>query len=650
MCGICGIVNASDDVDRLRTMLDRMAHRGPDDEGDRVRPGAALGMKRLSILDLLHGRQPMTTPDGRVTAVVNGEIYNWGDLARWLEARGRRLRTRCDAEVVPHLYAELGEAFVHRLRGMFAVAVWDERERKLVLVRDRLGEKPLYYHVAGGRLVFASEMKCLLGEVLKQPEVDPVALDLYLALLYVPAPRTILRGVRKLMPGEMLVWQDGRTTTRTWWDPAPSAAHRRRERDVIEATRAALHDAIRRTLQADVPVGAFLSGGLDSTLVAGMMTRESAEPVRAYTIGYPGASDYDETPFAREAAEHFGLIWRRIEFSPADLWRDLPAAVWHLDEPVANVSSVMNLRLAREAAREVKVALTGTGGDEAFLGYPRYLGLRAAPYWRKVPRAWRDVACRLAAGLPETTRGGARTLIRAKKFLQGEFTSPLAAIVAWRSYLAPLQRRGLLAPPWRLPEGNDPVAEVFASHLGPWRGASWVEQLAHLDLKTYLPGYLLEHNDKVSMAASLELRSPLLDYRLVELAQQASPGLRLKRWTTKYVLKRAAEGIVPKRLIWRKKVGFNNPAALWFKGPLREALRRVLAPENVLRTGVFAPEAVRRLVEEHVAGRANHEYRLWAILNFELWHRTYLQHRSFDAPVPMEDLARARPRHAALVA
>jgi len=650
MCGICGIVNASDEAGRLRTMLDRMAHRGPDDEGDRVRPGTALGMKRLSILDLAHGHQPMATPDGRVTAVVNGEIYNWEDLARWLGGRGRILRTRCDAEVVPHLYAELGEAFVHRLRGMFAIALWDEVRRQLLLVRDRLGEKPLYYHVDAGRLAFASEMKCLLGQIVKQPEIDPEALDLYLALLYVPAPRTMVRGIRKLGPGQMLVWKGGRATTRTWWDPAPPAARRRQEREVIEATRAALRDAVRGTLQADVPVGTFLSGGLDSTLVAGVMAREGSEPVRAYTMGYRCASDYDETAFAREAAEHFGLIWRRIEFSPDDLWRDLPAAVWHLDEPLANVSSVMNLRLAREAAREVKVALTGTGGDEVFLGYPRYLGLRAAPYWRRLPRTWRRAARRAAAWLPEATRGGARTLIRLKKFLRGEFGSPLAAIVAWRSYLLPLERRGLLTPAWRLPAGRDAVAETFAAHLGPWRDTSWVEQLAQIDLRTYLPGYLLEHNDKVSMAASLELRSPLLDYPLVELAQQASPGLRLKRLTTKYVLKRAAEGIVPKRLIWRRKVGFNNPAAVWFKGPLREALRRVLAPENVIRTGVFAPESVERLVEEHIAGRANHEYRLWAVLNFELWHRTYLQHRSFDAPVPMEDLARARPRHAARVA
>jgi len=528
---------------------------------------------------------------------------------------------------------------------MFALALWDEDRGRLLLARDRLGEKPLYYVPDGPGLAFASEIKCLLGTAVPHPEMDPESLDLYLALLYVPSPRTMFRGIRKLGPGECLSWQAGRTEVRTWWDLRPPAAYVDREGEVIEATRAALDDAIRATLQADVPVGVFLSGGLDSTLVAGLMARQGDEPLRAFTIGYPQAAAYDETAFARQAAAHFGLAWRRIDFGPQDLLRGLPDAVWHLDEPLANVSSVMNLALARAAAREVKVVLTGTGGDEAFLGYPRYLGLLAAPYWRRLPRSWRRTAAAWASAIPETTSGGARTLLRLKKFLTGEFESPLAAIVAWRSYLARLPRRALVAPAWRTSDAGDLAAETFAAHLARWREASWVEQLAYLDLKTYLPGYLLEHNDKMTMAAGLEARSPLLDWPLVDLAARAAPAVRLRRMHTKYILKRAAEGVVPRGLIWRKKVGFNNPAALWFKGPLRQALWGVLSREGVLRTGVFAPEAVERLVEEHLAGRANHEYRLWAVLNLELWHRTFLQHRSFDSPVPLEDLL-AVPRAA----
>jgi asparagine synthase (glutamine-hydrolysing) len=603
-----------------------LRHRGPDSEGFHAGEAASLGMRRLAIVDIAGGDQPLYSEDGTIALVCNGEIYNSPSLRSELEARGHRFRTRSDSEVVVHLYEEEGEAFPERLEGMFACALCDERRGLLLLARDPVGIKPLYLADApGGGLLFASEMKSLLAAPFLRREIDPAALDAYLSYLCVPEPLSIFKGVSKLPAATLLVREarGGRRRTRRYWKlgraAAPPPAGEERER----ALRALLSDTVRSHLMSDAPLGLFLSGGLDSGAVAACMAQAGAR-LRTYSIGFgpPGESSYDERPAAALVARRFGARHTEIVASP-DCAGLLPDLAWHFDEPHADSSAVLTWMISREAARGVKVALTGIGGDEVFGGYPRYLGARAAGLYRRLPAALRRAAAAAAERLPEA--GSARDWGNwIKRFARGGAMDEFACYDEWLRSAPRGELDGLYAEDLKARLGPDAVraarraAYFSAEAVDPAGRAQW------MDFTTYLPDDLLMMADKMSMASSLELRVPLCDRRLAEFMFSLPSGERAGPGGLKVLLRRALKGLLPPEILSRRKQGFMVPLPLWLKGPWREWPRELLSPEAVRRRGFFDPAAVSRLLDGHAARRPGRSDLLWALMMLEAWCRAYL--------------------------
>jgi asparagine synthase (glutamine-hydrolysing) len=630
VCGIAGYLSdQQSDAELLHRMCGVLRHRGPDDEGYYMDGPIQMGMRRLSIIDVTSGHQPMRNEDGSVVVVFNGEIYNFQELRAALERRGHRFRTASDTECIVHLYEDIGERCVEHLRGMFAFAVWDRRRQNLFLARDRVGKKPLYYRLLPGGIAFASELKALLQDPSFPRDLDPVALDHYLTYQYIPAPLSIFAEARKLPPAHTLTFSfsENKVRLHRYWqlryEPKLSCS----ESEAAELVREAVREATRVRLVAERPVGAFLSGGLDSSLVVACMAEQTSH-VRTFSIGFDEAA-WDERYWARVVAEHLGTEHCEMVVRP-DIEAILPSLVWHYDEPFADSSAIPSWYLAEMTRRNVTVALNGDGGDESFAGYDRY---RAASAIDSMPagKAVRAVATSLHSGLPK--RGETYS-----RYGRGRRAIELAAADPARRYgevvscFHDREREALYLPDWRsVLGGADPYAtlEVAARSGGAEKG---VDRLLSTDVHTYLPGDLLVKVDIATMAHSLEARSPLLDHHLMELAARLPTGMKLKRLRGKFILKEAARGLVPDEVIHRRKHGFGVPIASWLRGDLKAMTHDVLTDRTFRSRGYFDAKYVERLLREHMAGRP-HGSRIWALLQFELWARTFVDGNATAAPV-----------------
>jgi len=626
VCGIVGNVLAradrTPDLAVLKRMNDRIAHRGPDDEGFLVQGPAGLGMRRLKIIDLTTGHQPMAGEEGRVSVVFNGEIYNYRELRENLGARGHAFTTRSDTEVIVHGYEERGLASVGDLEGMFAFAIWDAPARTLVLARDRLGIKPLYYAVLPDQIVFASELKALVEHPAIDRTLDLTALSRYLAHEYVPAPHSIFRAIRKLAAGHWLTYSDGRVKIEPFWD-----VHFRRdgaigEADAVEALRGALDLSVRQHLVSDVPLGVFLSGGIDSSAVAAFAARHFPGRLKTFSIGFEDPS-FDETSHARGVARaldtdhHEEILGPRVAL---DLVARLPEL---LDEPLGDASLLPTFLLSRFTRRSVTVALSGDGGDELFAGYPTYQAHRLARALELVPH-WvrrgllRPVVERLPVSLDNLSFD-----FRLKRFMAGMDFGPVERHAAWLGSFTPAEQLALFTPDALARMEMAPSYAAFHEMLAHAPSASGLERMLYLDLKGYLGEGVLAKVDRASMACSLEVRVPLLDRRVVELAASLPMRLKLRGFTTKYVLKRALGSVLPREIVARRKKGFGVPLARWFRAELAPLLREACAPDVIRRAGLFRPEAVERLLDEHAAGRRDHRKKLYTLLAFQLWASRY---------------------------
>jgi len=601
----------------LRGMARILAHRGPDDEGFYEEGPVGLAARRLKIIDLVGGHQPLANEDGSCRLVFNGEIYNFRELRDRLEKKGHRFQSRTDGEAILHLYEEEGDGCLRHLEGMFAFALWDGPRQRLLLARDHLGIKPLYYRLDGGRLHFASELKALLLDPACPRDVDPEALALYLTFLYIPSPATIFRGIRKLPPGHCLVFEDGRATVRGYWDLAfPSARledRREGEREVLNA----LRDSVKRHLISDVPLGVFLSSGMDSSTLVALMTGATTGPVKTFTLDFEESS-FSEAAAARVVARAFATEHREFVVRPevADL---LPRLVWHLDEPLGDSSLIVTALVSELARREVTVALSGIGGDELFSGYPRYVGAKVASYYQALPLAWRRAAAGLARWIPDSDRSDNRPG-RLRRFLEAGPLPQAERYLSWVSFLGADTVAELLSG---RRENGDPRA-VHLTHLSRCPGPGLTDALLYLDLKTYLPDDLLMLGDKMSMAASLELRVPFCDRRLVELVARLAPSVRAPGLRLKPLLREVMRPLLPAEVLRRPKRGFSVPLAQWFRGPLRDLAQDLLSESRLRTGGLLNPAPVRRLLDSHLLGRRSYYDQIFALMIFQLWQVTYL--------------------------
>ncbi|HEX6050999.1 MAG TPA: asparagine synthase (glutamine-hydrolyzing) [Gemmatimonadaceae bacterium] len=633
MCGICGVVSPDpkSTVDRCEVirMRDVITHRGPDDSGLFIAPGVGLGHRRLSIVDVAGGHQPMEIADGALQIVYNGEVFNHASIRADLEARGHRYQTRCDTESVLRAYAEYGEASPRHLRGMFAYAIWDERTRTLFLARDRFGVKPLYYATTpDGRLYFASEIKAILASGAVRPALNLGALPDYLANHAPSGDETLFAGVRRLPPGHTLTWKDGHIRIARYWDlelDAPEVS--RSERELVAEYRERLREAVRMRLMADVPLGVFLSGGIDSATITALMSELVSEPIKTFSVAF-AEREANELEYARLVATRFRTDHHEVVVTPREFFDALPTLLWHEDEPIAHPSSIALNFVSRLAARHVKVVLTGEGSDESLAGYGRYRATIynervAARYERWVPAAARAAMRRSIQALPAGSRfrqRAQRTFLTLPGGLESLYFDNFA--VFSRSAQATL-----LSHETRAELGAvDPYAAAKAA-LGRANGAPLLSRLLYADTKTYLHELLMKQ-DQMSMAASIESRVPFLDHPLVEFATRLPPRLKLRGLTTKYVLRQAMRDTLPPEILTRKKMGFPVPIDAWFRGSFRPIVDELVLGPRTMERGLFEPAALRALVADHDAGTARNGQRLWSLINLELWHRIFLDGES----------------------
>src|SRR3954469_1564566 len=624
MCGIAGIVDRGEAPEErlVAAMCERIVHRGPDARGIHVAGEAALGSQRLAIIDVAGGDQPIFSEDRHVAVVMNGEIYNFVELRDRLRARGHVFSTGSDAEVLVHLYEDLGDEFVPELRGMFAFAIWDARRERLLLGRDRVGKKPLYYAAAGRRIVFASELAALLADRSIDTTIDAPALDAYLALQYVPHPLTIFSSVRKLPPASVLSFDaSGLRIERYWRLEYGPKLEGLDEEDAAERVRAQLDEATRIRLMSEVPLGAFLSGGIDSSAVVAFMARHMSEPVKTFSISY-GEADFDEARFARMVAERYGTDHQEFRVEPHAL-SILPKLARHYGEPFADPSAIPSFHLAELAGRHVTVALNGDGGDEAFAGYPRYARMETVLRLRRAPGPLKALASRLTALLGED--GGEAQLRRRLAVLGRALTEPEPLVYANFVRVFDANRRARLLRPELRAQLDGQRAERFLE--GAWQlgDSVGVDRMLAVDIETYLPDDLLVKIDIATMAHSLEARSPFLDHQLLELAARLPARMKLGRGGGKRILKRALRGMVPDEVLDRPKMGFGVPLKHWFRGELRDPLRELLLDPAAHCREYLVGSEVEQLLAEHAAGYYDHAQRLWALVQLETWHREVLE-------------------------
>ena len=613
-----------DDGDLLRRMGRSLSHRGPDAEGYFIAPGIGLAHQRLSIIDLISGRQPMTNEIGTLQLVFNGEIYNYQQLTATLMARGHQFSTTSDTETILHLYEEYGLDFVQHLRGMFALALWDSVNEKLILARDRIGEKPLYYALFDGRIAFGSEIKAILP-CLGGRSVNARAVCEFLAAGYVPAPRTFFGEVQKLPPGCLLVFEKSAAKICRYWSreaiEQSSVPYEQTTKDLT----AMLRESTSLCLKSDVEVGAFLSGGLDSSLVVALM-REFNTKVQTFSVGYRGAAaGFNELHYARAVSERLGTMHHELILDAHSSLHLLPKILWHYDEPHGEPTSVLVYLLCQFTRRHVTVALGGTGGDELFYGYPRHKAIRWLRYYNLLPSVIRkQLIERLVSRWPESTRGN-RFAKRAKRFVLGASSSPSEAYLNWVLLLSREVRESLITP-YLEEQSEDPLGDQFLRDFLTAPGPENLYSSAtNLDVGCYLSEFQLAYMDRMSMAHGLEVRSPLCDYRLAEFATKLPPNYRLKGSHSKHILKQVSYQWLPREIIERKKVGFDSPIGQWFKGELREFLLAFLSEQQILRSGMLNPVGVRDLISDHLSGRKDYSLQLWSIVALEAWYRMFIE-------------------------
>ncbi|HEY5659970.1 MAG TPA: asparagine synthase (glutamine-hydrolyzing) [Gaiellaceae bacterium] len=619
MCGICGVVSANGSVDRERVarMSATLVHRGPDSAGDVVDGPAVLAARRLSIIDLETGDQPIANEDGTLHVVQNGELYNYRELRRELERAGHTFRTRGDTEVLLHLYEQYGDGFAERLRGMFAVAIWDAPRRRLVLARDRFGVKPLYYRHVDGELAFASELRAL-----PRGEIDVDALEAFLAFNAIPAPLTIFREARKLPAGHLLVWENGSVRLERFARPAPLPERDDEEAELVEELRSRLRDSVRAHLVSDVPVGVLLSGGVDSALLAALAAEESSEPLRTFSIGFEERS-FDELADARRVAERYGTQHRELVLRP-DAALLLPALADAFDEPFADSSALPTYLVSELAASDVKVALSGEGGDELFGGYYTYAADLLAARVGGLARLARPVVERLPSSTAKASFD-----YRAKRFVRAAHLPPLERHHGWKEIFSPDLRAELTGRRSTF----DPV-DILRARYGETAGADELARLQDVDLGVYLVDDLLVKTDRASMAHSLEARVPYLDTVVTNLALALPTRHKVRGLSKKVLLRKAAGPLLPREIVHGKKRGFSIPAAAWLRGDLEPFARETLSAETLRRQGFFEPDVVHRLLDEHVSGREDLSRQLWGLLAFTLWHERHVEREPGDVRMP----------------
>jgi asparagine synthase (glutamine-hydrolysing) len=628
MCGICGVAytDPAREVERgvLGAMNDAIRHRGPDSDGFHIAPGVGLAARRLAIIDLITGDQPLENEDDTVHVVFNGEIYNHRDLREQLRARGHVLRTSVDTEVIVHLYEEYGADCVQHLRGMFAFALWDDARGQLLLARDRVGKKPLYYTQDERGIIFGSELKCVLTHPGVSRRVDARALHHYLTLQYVPDPLSAFAGISKLPPGHTLTWTRTSCTTRRYWDLSYEPKLEGSDSELLRSVRDTVSDAVQVRLMSDVPLGAHLSGGVDSSIVVGVMSQLLDIPVRTFAVGFREDA-FSELSHARTVAQHFGTEHHELMVTP-DALDVLPRLVEHFDEPFADPAAIPLWYLSEFTRQHVTVALNGDGGDEAFAGYQRYFADPVADAYRAVPALVRNRAVDpLLSRIPaRTDKPVERSYTTAMRLLaRAAKLSHAASVVRWGSYFDEAEKAALYTDDMAAVAGDETSASLLERTFARTQARHRIDRTLYTDLHNYLPGALLVKADRMTMAHSLEARSPLLDHHVLELAARLPVRWKVKGRVTKRALRAAFADMLPADIARRGKMGFGVPLGAWFRGPLHGAARDMLLAPSARIAEYLRPAGIAALLEQNRRGEADHGKRLWALLNLEAWLRRF---------------------------
>ncbi|MDQ3003898.1 MAG: asparagine synthase (glutamine-hydrolyzing) [Chloroflexota bacterium] len=621
MCGICGVVSfqsdMSVDLSVLKRMNDSIRHRGPDDEGYYHDTQASLAMRRLSIIDLHTGKQPISNETGDVWVVYNGEIYNFKDVRTKLERRGHIFKTQTDTEIIVHAYEEYGDDCVKHFNGMFAIALWDARKRRLFLARDRVGIKPLYYWADHSKLVFASELKALILHPDVPRQTNLAALDLFLTLEYVPAPHTIYEGIFKLLPGHTLTIENGELKIRQYWD-VPYQPIRQSEEECGEILSGLIKESVRLRLISDVPLGAFLSGGIDSSTIVGYMSQNMSEPVQTFSIGFEDDT-YDEVLYANAVAKHFRTN-HHVEVLKPDIASLVEQLVPHHDEPFADTSVFPTYLVSKLASQKVKVVLSGDGGDELFAGYDTYIAEKLDRYYGRLPGALRQrVLPKFAEWLPpQSAKKG--LINKVKRMVEGGALDPSLQHTRWMMFLNSAEKDALYQSDLRATLNDRLTADYFGGYFEKANRFDSLAQQQYVDIKTYLADDILTKVDRMSMAVSIEARVPLLDYHIVEFALNLPAHMKLRKGRTKSILRQAVKNMVPQLVLEKPKEGFSIPMKHWLCTSLKPMMLDLLSKAALQKHGYFDHQVVAEWIQEHLAGRANHSHRLWALMVFEMWH------------------------------
>ena len=598
-------------------------HRGPDEDGFYVKGNVGLAMRRLSIIDLASGQQPIPNEDGTKWIVFNGEIYNYQALREGLLERGHKLQTKSDTEVVVHLYDEYGADCLTHLRGMFAFAIWDENERSLFIARDRVGKKPLLYsHQSNGDLIFGSEFQALLLHPSVSREVDHNAIDSYMSYLCVPAPQTAYKAIRKLEPGHWLRWKDGRMETQRYWLPDFSKKIKITEAEAIEETTRVLRESTRLRLISEVPLGAFLSGGVDSSIIVALMAQESSTPVKTFSIGFE-EQDFSELKYARRVAEHVGAEYNELIVRPNAL-EVLPTLVEHYGEPYADSSAIPTYYVSKETRKHVTVALNGDGGDESFAGYGRYMAMAVAEVYKKIPGAIRTSLIEGPVNLLPTSEIKKTAIRDVQRFFISVSEEVPDRYGRWMSTFKPKIKNEIYTEDFANSIDRNTAWQVLNKWIGNSNGIGLLDKMLLADLMTYLPNDLLVKVDIASMANSLEARSPFLDHNVIEFAASLPAELKMSRFRPKSLLKKVAARLVPRDVVYRPKMGFGVPVGRWFRGEMKSFVKDVLLSGRALDRGIVKREKIEEYVAQHTSGQVDHSFQIWTLLMLELWYQRFI--------------------------
>jgi asparagine synthase (glutamine-hydrolysing) len=626
MCGITGFINADGravDSALLEKMNAAIIHRGPDDDGFYIHENVGLGMRRLSIIDLSGGKQPIHNRDKTAWLIFNGEIYNYQQLREDLEKQGSQFYTKSDTEVVLHLYDRYGVDFLQHLRGMFALAIWDTRDDSLFLARDRVGKKPLLYsHQPNGDLIFGSEFQALLKHPAISREIDFEAIHHYLSYICVPAPLTAYKQIRKLKPGHWLRWKKGEIETKRYWLPDFSEKLDISEDEAQDEVLKILRESVRLRMISEVPLGAFLSGGVDSSAVVALMAQESSQPVKTFSIGFE-EQDFSELKYAKKVAEHVGAEYHEFIVKPNAV-EVLPTLIQHYGEPYADSSAIPTYYVSKETRKHVTVALNGDGGDESFAGYERYTAMRLAERYKKFPAILRKPFVEFPLSVLPTPDGRQNRLRSAKRFVKAAALSKTTRYLNWVSGGAESIKKGLYTDSFRHETAAFESERIVKEWFDRANGIGVLDASLMTDQQTYLPNDLLVKVDIASMAVSLEARSPFLDHNLIEFAAKLPENIKAKGLDTKTLLKKITAKLVPPEVVYRRKMGFGVPVGYWLRNEMKDFLYEVLLSEKSLNRGIFKPAAIKSLIERHVSGKEDLTFPVWTLLMLELWFQMFI--------------------------